>query len=288
MITTKEINYSIYGKCLAVESGKLTMYITLDVGPRVIYASLDGSENLFHNDVKTASYKSDEELSFYYGENKGGWHIYGGHRLWCAPESLPETYYPDNEKLDYEVNGNTVTLICPERSVSKLAPKFEFTFDGEKVTVKHMMKNNSEKTQRFALWALSVMAPGGIAEVVNPPLGEGLLPTRSAAFWPYASPSDSRFSLDEDAFRVYFSGAKLPPFKFGILNTSGVCRFVSREGVIFEKTVTTYTDREYPDFGCSCEVYTCDKFTELETIAPLEDVLPGGVAQHVENWEFKR
>jgi len=288
MIKTKEIEYSVYGRCLSVESADVTLYITLDVGPRVIYGSYKGSENIFHNDVKNESFKTDSELGNYYGENMGGWHIYGGHRLWCAPESLPETYYPDNEKLSYKVEGNTVDIICPERKVSGLLPLISFTFDGNSVTVKHTMKNMSDKTQRFALWALSVMAPGGIAEIPEPPLGEGLLPSRSAAFWPYASPSDSRFVISKDGFKITFSGAELPPFKFGILNTTGVCRFISRDGVIFEKTVTTYADKEYPDFGCSCEVYTCKHFTELETIAPLEDIAPGETAMHTEVWSFKK
>ena len=38
----------------------------------------------------------------------GVWYAYGGHRIWCAPEKMPETYYPDNEAVPYSFDGGTL------------------------------------------------------------------------------------------------------------------------------------------------------------------------------------
>jgi len=285
MIRTSLTDYSIYGKCLSVTSSDVTLLVTLEVGPRIISATYKGSENVFYNDVHGKTVKTDDELGCYYGP-LGGWHIYGGHRLWCAPESLPETYYPDNAPVDHLVSGDKVTLLCPVRAVTSLKPGITLDFSGNTVKVTHTMTNLSDKTHDFALWALSVMAPGGVAEIVEPPLSEGLLPSRSAAFWPYCSLADERFVPGKESIKVTFSAKKQNAFKIGVLNTTGVCRFTSRDGVTFEKRTTIDPSLTYPDFGCSCEIYTCDSFTELETISPMKKVAPGETVSHEETWSF--
>ncbi len=40
----------------------------------------------------------------------------------------------------------------------------------------------------------------------------------------------------------------------------------------------------YPDFGSNTETYTAGTFIELETLAPLSRLGPGGSAEHIERW----
>jgi hypothetical protein len=42
----------------------------------------------------------------------------------------------------------------------------------------------------------------------------------------------------------------------------------------------------YSDFDSSSECYINDKFTELETLAPISTINPGESATHVETWEL--
>ena len=48
----------------------------------------------------------DGKYDEYYYES-ATWYIYGGHRLWLTPESSPETYYPDNDKVKYEITDTS-------------------------------------------------------------------------------------------------------------------------------------------------------------------------------------
>ena len=40
----------------------------------------------------------------------------------------------------------------------------------------------------------------------------------------------------------------------------------------------------YPDLGCNNELYTAADFLEIETLGSVEQLLPGGCADHVERW----
>jgi hypothetical protein len=80
------INYNGWQNCLRLENALVDVVITTDVGPRIIRYGFLGEENEF------------AELEEHAGQSGGKeWRMYGGHRLWHAPESLPRSYYPDNE-----------------------------------------------------------------------------------------------------------------------------------------------------------------------------------------------
>jgi hypothetical protein len=97
MISIKEVPYKNFGKCLSISNEKLELLVTVDIGPRIIKCNLVGKENLMFNDVER---KISHDVSELFGEGKT-WFIYGGHRIWLSPEKLPDTYYPDNEKVVY-------------------------------------------------------------------------------------------------------------------------------------------------------------------------------------------
>ncbi len=40
----------------------------------------------------------------------------------------------------------------------------------------------------------------------------------------------------------------------------------------------------YPDFGSNTETYTAGNVIELETLAPLTRLMPGGWVEHIERW----
>ena len=42
----------------------------------------------------------------------------------------------------------------------------------------------------------------------------------------------------------------------------------------------------HADLGCNTEVYCCDAYVELETLAPLRLLQPGQEAVFPEKWEF--
>ena len=92
MALTYEVKeYSTFGKCVCIDNGAMELYVTIDVGPRIIKLNLKGKENMMFNDTEHAISHGQPNLQAMFGEGKA-WYIYGGHRFWISPEKHPETY----------------------------------------------------------------------------------------------------------------------------------------------------------------------------------------------------
>ena len=74
---------------------------------------------------------------------------YGGHRLWHAPESSPRSYYPDNSKVDYKIDGSTVILSQQTEKTTGIKKEMEITLFEENsfVEIVHRIKNEN-------IWAI--------------------------------------------------------------------------------------------------------------------------------------
>ena len=72
--------------CLRLSNAEVELIIATDIGIRILHFGFIGGKNIF--------YLSPEDLGKTGGDH---WRIYGGHRLWHAPEAIPRTYSPDNE-----------------------------------------------------------------------------------------------------------------------------------------------------------------------------------------------
>ena len=98
----------------------------------------------------------------------------GGHRLWLAPESYPFSYYPDNDAVDYTLhpNGRGHAALATDEMPQGFSKQMDVSLDPEaaRVRVVHRLVNVVDEEQEVAAWALSVMAPGGVAIVPQPPM----------------------------------------------------------------------------------------------------------------------
>ena len=56
--------------------------------------------------------------------------------------------------------------------------------------------------------------------------------------------------------------------------------------VIYLLSIMNDSQAEYPDFGSSVELYTCDRFSEIETLSPLTEIAPGNEVFHKEIWRL--
>ena len=99
MVKIEETNYKEFGKCVRIYNETAEIFVTLDFGPRIIKYALLNKPNVFCEHFS-------EEPSL----KETGWKIYGGHRLWHAPESVPRTYEADNDKIDYMPIENGIQI----------------------------------------------------------------------------------------------------------------------------------------------------------------------------------
>src|SRR5687768_17136654 len=102
MIKPEKIDYSGWANSYRLSNGQIEMIITTDVGPRIIHFGFVGSENELNVFPEMLGKTGGDE-----------WRVYGGHRLWHAPEQNPRSYAPDNSPVRFEDHGEFVRVIQP-------------------------------------------------------------------------------------------------------------------------------------------------------------------------------
>ncbi len=270
------------GRTLELTDGKITVGVTLDVGPRIIKLQKNGGENLMFEDTGDAVNK---DVSSVYGKGKQ-WHIYGGHRMWLSPESLA-TYYPDNAPVVSELIPDGAVFTPPAWKECGVQPvlKLKFMRDGA-LEVSMSFKNISKTPLKLCVWALTVMKCGGTLTLPLSTEDTGFLANRNLAFWSYTDVRDPRLTIAND--RVVLTGSQdaASPLKIGTYLKK--IRAAYRYGdTLFTKECVTKEGGEYPDFCCNFETYTSNLIHECETLSDAETVQPGAEKIHIEKWRLE-
>jgi len=159
----------------------------------------------------------------------------------------------------------------------------------DEVTVFHEITNTSLRTIEMAPWALSAMAPGGMAVIPLParvPHSSEVLPNQEWTLWGYTDLTDSRFSIG--ARHLFFRhDRKKGPNKLGILQKEGWAGYVIN-GILFIKTVPYINGALYPDGNVNFETFANEEFLELETLGPLCKLARGKTVHHIEKWSLHK
>lgn len=286
-ISYKVEAYKNYGNVLAITNDLIEIKVTVDVGPRIIYFSTKGGENIMFNDDKRVAYLSDERFKEVFGEDKV-FYNYGGHRIWFSPEDYPLSYYPDNEKVGFVVDENTFTFIPPQQKVTDFQVILVIKVDENKprVEVTNKIVNNSGGIREIAAWGLTVLAPGGYEIIPQPSDYFKLLSNRSLVLWPYTDMTDNRVYWGKDYITLKsVTDPDIGAFKIGLNNTSGWAMYLYKN-YIYKKSFTHDRGATYPDRGCSFESYTDKNFIECETVGTIKPLMPGESCENHEVWEI--
>jgi len=281
-VSVEKMSYGGWDNCYGMSNEEVELVATSDVGPRVIRFGFVGGENeFFENKSQLGKVGGDE------------WRIYGGHRLWVAPEASPRSYYPDNRKVEVKIEGATLTLTAPP----ELDPSFkvnagiqkemELTMHGDgHVRLVHRVTNVGLWRIELAPWALTVMAPEGRAIIPAPapkPHPEALLPARPMAVWSYTNMADPRWIWGKKYIVLKQDPSRKEPQKLGVGNEKGWAAY-ARSGHLFLKVFDYVDGATYPDFGSNTETWTNQSILEVETLGPMTTLNPNETVEHVENW----
>jgi hypothetical protein len=279
----EKIQYENLSNCIRLSNGEIETIVTTDVGPRIVGYNFIGGENVLglHPDAKVET-------------ALGEFKPYGGHRLWIAPENMPNSYAPDNSPVEYffDERKNSIRLVQPVEPVTKTQKEITVVLDesGSGVTVHHKITNFGETEIELAVWALTIMRGGGAALVPNEPYapysGETLLPVRNLTCWSYTDLSDPRWSFDREYIRLRVDENLPNPQKIGVLNKQGWAKYLVGN-LEFTKRFKFHENAAYPDLNSNTELYVAGSFVEIESLAPLTKLAPEESAEHVERWELK-
>jgi hypothetical protein len=188
-ITVQKIEYKDWQNCYRVSNGSVELIVTGDVGPRVIRYGFIGGQNLF---------KEFPDQMGKSGENE--FQSRGGHRIWKAPEDSIATWAPENVPVEIAITPVGLVARAPVEPATNLQKEMgiSITATGSEVKISHRITNRSLFALEFAPWALTMMAPGGLAIAGFPPRGSypvTLNATNPLIMWAYTDLSDKRWTF---------------------------------------------------------------------------------------------
>lgn len=286
----QEIAYAGWKRNLRLQGNTTELVITLDVGPRIIRYAFHNGKNVFVELPEQMGNSGEKE-----------WMIRGGHRLWTAPEG-DHSYELDNSPVEWKRFGETgVDILQPPSAKFGYQKTLRVELlENDMVRVTHLLKNVTSKPLDLSPWVLSVMAPGGVALIPQPPLDlhpsefpegratkpEEFLPNREMVLWPFTDLTDGRFAFSLNFLRVTYLPER-PATKLGLKLPTGWVAYQNGDSV-FAKHFAYDPSKPYPDRGSNFEIFTNVQILELESLAPAVALAPGATATHVEHWVLRK
>jgi hypothetical protein len=280
-VTIEKTAYKGWANCYRVTNGEVELVVTSDVGPRIIRFGFIGGQNLF------------KEFSEQLGKTgEAQFQLRGGHRVWKAPEDPVATWAPDNVPVQIEITADGLVAREPVEPLTKLQKEIAIHLAprGTQVTVIHRITNKSLFPLEFSVWAMSMMAQGGVAITGFPPRGKhpaDLAATNPLVMWAYTDLSDKRWRFTKKYLMLHQDPNDAEAQKIGLFNPNTWVAYVLN-GEAFVKQTQADAARTYPDFGCAFETFTNNDFLEIETLSPLTKVVPDRFAEQVEHWSLHR
>jgi hypothetical protein len=246
-------------------------------GPRIVRLGLAGGANLLAETPDIAWPTAD-----------GPYRLWGGHRLWLAPEDAGRNASPDAGGLAVERLPDGLRLTGAPDPGDACVRAIEVRLDACRplLRLRHEVANRGARQVELAVWAITQLPPGGTAILPQAPAvpGHATRPNRAVVLWPYASWDDPRLVIGDGVVAVH--GAPGPETKVGSSGHEGWAAW-ARDGVALVRRWVPTPDAAYPDLGCSAEVYVTERYTELEVLGPLTVLEPGGTAVLDETWELR-
>ncbi|TDT71385.1 hypothetical protein EV215_0758 [Hypnocyclicus thermotrophus] len=276
-----EINYKNFGNCLKINNDFIELIVSLDFGPRILSYKLLNFDNIFYEDIdRELTFSFDNFSKFNLNKNEK-WTLYGGHRLWIAPESSPHTYYPDNIKISYEVKDNIFSFIEPIENYLNIQKIIEIEIIDSKVNLNHKIYNYNAFEIKLTPWTISAMKGGGMSLVPLPKKNTTPLENTLIKFWPYNDFNDERFKFVND-FAILEQNHKInSAFKYSINNESGQA-FYFIDNFVFLKQCNPSKDNLITNY----ESYTNKDFLEMEFIGKTEYIPSDSYILFKETWNL--
>lgn len=270
----EEIKHPEFGRSLYADNGIVEIIIPLEYGIRIGHFAFVNGENVFYCQPKNMTEFTTEQ----------GWRLYGGHRLWLAPEQ-EDTYSPDNEPISYEIQDNKIIVTQPVDTRTKVRKSVHISFgDDASVEITHRIENCGTESITRSLWCVSVVAPGGTEYIALGHQEDGMAHWHRISWWDHTCLGDVRATYKKDEIII----EHLPideKYKIGVAHPVEPVRYIN-QGIVFEKEYELQPDKEYPDGNVSFETFFCRHMAEIESLSPLYTLAPGESAEHTEIWRL--
>jgi len=250
--------------------------VLASAGPRIVRLGQTGSSENLLAETPDAGWETAN----------GRYELFGGHRLWFAPEDAELVAVPDGHGLHVEPLPNEIRLTGSAepstglvRSIAlRLAP------DRASLEVRHELRNGGEIPLELAPWPITQLPLGGtvLLPQAAASAGHDVTPNRTLVLWPYTSWEDPRFRPRDGLILLRADAG--PSLKVGYLNRAGWVAY-ARGGSALVRRFEPQPGLGHPDLGCNVEVFIGGRFVELELLGPLTRLAPGATVSLAEHWD---
>lgn len=281
-VTVERVNYRGWADSYRINAGKYSMVVVPDIGGRIMEYSMDGRNVMWENpDEFGRTYSITRE-----------WRNYGGYKTWIAPQ---ETWgWPPDPMLDFgkanvEVLQNPKGLPvlkvigAPSLDTGLLFTK-EISLDesGEAV-VKQAVHNIGGKRLSCSIWDVTQL---GIPCYTAVPLKAKSRFKDGVSYILAESKNSTQFTLRDGLFITRYQGDL---GKVGA-DSDGPWMIWFKDDLAYVKQFEPMEKgAEYPDGGCSAEVFTSDAklgYVEMEVLGPIKELKPGAELEMTEKWRL--
>ena len=275
-LTYRDIAFEHWQDCRLISNGCIELVAPRSFGPRVMRCGFAGGQNLFK----------------IFPDEGPGVRVRGGHRLWVAPERKEVTWVLDNDPVEFENLEDGLRVVGTIEPATGLQKDLTIRFGArpDEVEIVHRIVNRNVWAIELAPWTLTQTAPGGVAFSGFPPRGrhpEMLLPTNPLVMWAYTKLGDPRWIWGERFLGLRQDPEAAEPQKTGLFNVHAWTAYLLGNEIFFKYSKADPA-LDYPDFGCSIELFTNRFMMELETLGPLTRLQPGESVEHTERWILLR
>lgn len=262
---------------VGLAAGAVWFEALAEAGPRIVRLGLRGGSNVLA-----------ETPDVTWPTAAGPYRLWGGHRLWLAPEDAGWNSTPDGDGLVATRLPDGLQLVGPPDPDSNIVRTIEIRLDpsAAALQLRHIVANHGAEAIEIAPWAITQLPPGGTVVVPQPVSAPGHepRPNRAVVLWPYASWEDRRLLVREGVIAV--DGGAGPELKVGCRDDAGWAAW-SRDGLALVRRWRPDAEASYPDLGCAVEVFVTGQYTELEVLGALTTLEPGATAILDETWELR-
>jgi hypothetical protein len=230
------------------------------------------------------------ETPDYGWETPFGWYnLYGGHRLWQAPQHTLHTSIPEKQALQVEEIEGGVRLVQAADALTSVRKSIEIRLDTHRpvAEIRHKLTNDGQQPVELSAWGVTQVPLGGriIMPQADAPIDtKSAGPNRHLVFWPYTVLPDPRLDI-QNRYLLFEAHSAENEFKLGYFNPQGWIGY-RWGGCFFLKRFFPQPGQIYPDIGSNVEIYCNHQFAEIETLSPLVTVDVGASIEHNEVWEI--
>lgn len=265
--------------CVKIQNQSIELIVSKQVGIRILSLRLRNGKNLF---AELPEFRLEHP-------SRKGVNLLGGHRLWHAPQCVERTHLPDDQPVEIHPSKQGIEIVQPTEPQTGIQKKIKISLpdNSPSLVVEHSLKNNGLWNVETALWAITMLKPGGVAilpQNTHKTDKAGVVPNRNIVLWPFTNIASPNI-LWGNQYILVKTNLHNEQMKLGYANFRQWLAY-HIDNTLFVKKASFYPEKEYFDMLSSSHFYAQDEFSELETLSHKQVICPGSEITHTEEWHI--